>query len=231
MLWFLIAGRKKVAFIYGAVMSLVAAIMLLCFSLPMLFNAFKEPVIINSPDCDFRKIKRNTHVIGEVNTMAGCCCTKTTDAVTQNYYTVVNFDWDDEYSVVDQVIVVGVNGEYNSKLCDEISDKTIDYVRYTGDLSEKTYHVDGFAMPMSKDMEQYTRDYLTRAGVPSSRLVPYYITNNYSSIFVMPILAGICLIGSGILGFFAYRFIKRDKLEKEQAVEQQRENGYFGVIK
>ena len=47
----------------------------------------------------------------------------------------------------------------------------------------------------------------------------------------MPILAGICLIGSGILGFFAYRFIKRDKLEKEQAAEQQRENGYFGVIK
>ena len=231
MLWFFIAGKKKFAFIYGAAASLLCTIMLLAFSLPMVINSFKEPIYLNDPSVDYRMIHKNDHVVAEVNTIAGCAVTKTTDSGTQNYYAVVSLDWDADYSVVDQVILVGVNSNDDKALCDDIAKKTIDYVHYKGDLSEETYHLDGFASNMSPEMEKYARDWLEKSGIPSSRLVPIYVNNNYSSIFVLPVFAGITLIMTVVFGLLAIKYIKRDKLEKEQAEEDSKENGFYGIIK
>ena len=201
MFWFFLAGKKKAGLLYGAIVMLICAVLLLGVGISYL-KGDANTIDINDPDCDFSDIGNRTHVVGDIDRSWGVCVVETGDNGKVNYYAVPQFDSNKHPSEFVNVVVF--RAEKNDEVTlDSITDDTIDWFCNRSKAPTEKVHIDGYAQKMSDDMYEAAVKYLVSCDFTREEseelLVPYYLVNNASAKPFLLIFGVVLAVGGTVL--------------------------------
>ncbi len=201
MFWFFLAGKKKAALLYGAIVMLICGVIFLGVGITYL-KGDTNTIDLNDPDCDYSDITNHSHVVGDIDRSWGICVVETGDNGKVNYYAVPKFDSDKHPREFVSVVVFRPDKSDVTTL-DSITDDTIDFFINRGKAPTQSVHVDGYAQKMSNDMYEAAVNYLVKCDFTREEseemLVPYYLVNNASSKPFFFIFGGVMAVGGVIL--------------------------------